>query len=268
MPAAKCVFPVPTGPMNSSPVFSMGYSSTNRPAARRAAARERWAPEKLVSKSASEQCSYRAGILAALIRRAARASLRQSQRVTRLALPGTSIDFHPVPPQMGHSDAGWLGDSIKVSIQQHNTKRSMMRDWFPRQFCGCAQEMHRSCTELNARCFGLVARRSAGRPRLNPFAPWSIESIWLKASNYAKIKVLHRKGFKRQMKAAIHPDYHETRVHCACGNTFTTRSTHKGDISLEICSNCHPFFTGKQKLVDTAGRVERFRRKYEKAVKK
>jgi large subunit ribosomal protein L31 len=67
------------------------------------------------------------------------------------------------------------------------------------------------------------------------------------------------------MKAAIHPSYHEVRVHCACGNTFTTRSTHKGDISVEICSNCHPFFTGKQKLVDTAGRVERFRRKYAKS---
>jgi large subunit ribosomal protein L31 len=62
------------------------------------------------------------------------------------------------------------------------------------------------------------------------------------------------------MKAAIHPAYNEVRVHCACGNTFTTRSTHKSD-----CSNCHPFFTGKQKLVDTAGRVERFRRKYGKA---
>lgn len=67
------------------------------------------------------------------------------------------------------------------------------------------------------------------------------------------------------MKAAIHPAYHEVRVHCACGNTFTTRSTHKGDIHVEICSNCHPFFTGKQKLLDTAGRVERFRRKYAKA---
>ena len=67
------------------------------------------------------------------------------------------------------------------------------------------------------------------------------------------------------MKAAIHPDYHEVRVHCACGNTFTTRSTNRGDINVEICSNCHPFFTGNQKLVDTAGRVERFRRKYAKA---
>ena len=67
------------------------------------------------------------------------------------------------------------------------------------------------------------------------------------------------------MKAAIHPQYDTVKVHCACGNNFTTKSTHKGDISLEICSNCHPFFTGKQKLVDTAGRVERFRRKYAKA---
>jgi len=64
------------------------------------------------------------------------------------------------------------------------------------------------------------------------------------------------------MKAAVHPDYHEVRVHCACGNTFTTRSTHRGDVHVEICSACHPFFTGKQKLLDTAGRVERFRRKY------
>jgi large subunit ribosomal protein L31 len=72
----------------------------------------------------------------------------------------------------------------------------------------------------------------------------------------------------RDMKAAIHPNYNEIRVHCACGNTFTTRSTHKGDIHVEICSNCHPFFTGKQKLMDTAGRVERFRRKYAKAGEK
>ena len=64
------------------------------------------------------------------------------------------------------------------------------------------------------------------------------------------------------MKPAIHPAYNDTRVHCACGNQFTTRSTHKGDISLEICSNCHPFFTGRQKLIDTAGRVDRFERKY------
>ena len=63
------------------------------------------------------------------------------------------------------------------------------------------------------------------------------------------------------MKADIHPNYQTATVHCACGNTFQTRST-KGDIHVEICSSCHPFFTGKQKLVDTAGRVERFRQRY------
>jgi large subunit ribosomal protein L31 len=71
--------------------------------------------------------------------------------------------------------------------------------------------------------------------------------------------------FGDPMKAAIHPAYNEIRVMCACGSSFTTRSTHKGDIHVEICSACHPFFTGKQKLLDTAGRVERFRRKYAKA---
>jgi large subunit ribosomal protein L31 len=65
-------------------------------------------------------------------------------------------------------------------------------------------------------------------------------------------------------KQGIHPNYHEIKVNCACGSVFTTRSTHNGDLHLEICSACHPFFTGKQKLVDTAGRVERFRRKYAK----
>ena len=65
------------------------------------------------------------------------------------------------------------------------------------------------------------------------------------------------------MKPGIHPDYHPVTVHCACGSTFQTRSTIKGDMLRgEICSSCHPFFTGKQKLVDTAGRVERFNKKY------
>ena len=63
------------------------------------------------------------------------------------------------------------------------------------------------------------------------------------------------------MKADIHPKYSETTITCVCGNVIKTRSTLK-DFHVEICSNCHPFFTGKQKLVDTAGRVERFRRKY------
>ncbi|MGH9465973.1 MAG: 50S ribosomal protein L31 [Terriglobales bacterium] len=64
------------------------------------------------------------------------------------------------------------------------------------------------------------------------------------------------------MKDKIHPAYNPVRVVCACGNSFATRSTHKGDIHVEICSACHPFYTGKQNLVDTAGRIERFQRKY------
>ena len=67
------------------------------------------------------------------------------------------------------------------------------------------------------------------------------------------------------MKAGIHPQYEEVNVICACGNTFRTRSTHKGDIRVEICSNCHPFFTGRQRVVDTEGRVDRFQKKYQKA---
>ncbi|MDR2481635.1 MAG: 50S ribosomal protein L31 [Spirochaetaceae bacterium] len=63
------------------------------------------------------------------------------------------------------------------------------------------------------------------------------------------------------MKEGIHPDYNLTKVSCACGNVIETRSTAK-DIKVEICSACHPFFTGKQKLVDTAGRIDRFRKKY------
>lgn len=63
------------------------------------------------------------------------------------------------------------------------------------------------------------------------------------------------------MKKDIHPELHMIDVVCACGNTFKTRTTAE-ELRLEICSNCHPFFTGKQKLVDSAGRVERFRRRY------
>jgi len=64
------------------------------------------------------------------------------------------------------------------------------------------------------------------------------------------------------MKPEIHPEYHPVTVVCACGNTFETRST-KEDLRLEVCSECHPFFTGKQRLLDSAGRVEKFQRKYE-----
>jgi large subunit ribosomal protein L31 len=66
-----------------------------------------------------------------------------------------------------------------------------------------------------------------------------------------------------RVKEGIHPKYVECHVVCACGHSWTTRSTQK-DIHVEICSNCHPFFTGKQKLIDTAGRVERFQKRYAK----
>jgi large subunit ribosomal protein L31 len=68
------------------------------------------------------------------------------------------------------------------------------------------------------------------------------------------------------MKAKIHPEYQEAKVVCACGNTFSTGSTQK-EIKVEICSNCHPFFTGKSKLIDTAGRVDRFRARVDRAKK-
>jgi large subunit ribosomal protein L31 len=66
------------------------------------------------------------------------------------------------------------------------------------------------------------------------------------------------------MKSEIHPDYADVTVTCSCGNTFTTRSTKGGAMSVELCNECHPFFTGKQKLVDTGGRVERFNKRYGK----
>jgi len=68
------------------------------------------------------------------------------------------------------------------------------------------------------------------------------------------------------MKKEIHPQYKRAVITCICGNSFETRST-VGDLKVEICSKCHPFFTGKQKLVDSAGRVERFKRKYAKKAK-
>jgi large subunit ribosomal protein L31 len=67
------------------------------------------------------------------------------------------------------------------------------------------------------------------------------------------------------MQEGIHPHYPASRVTCACGSTFVTRST-RGDFSVDVCSACHPFYTGTQKLIDTAGRVDRFRKRYEKKV--
>ena len=64
------------------------------------------------------------------------------------------------------------------------------------------------------------------------------------------------------MKASTHPDYAAIKVTCSCGNTFSTRSTLGHDLSVDVCAACHPFYTGKQKMVDTAGRVDKFRKKY------
>jgi len=64
------------------------------------------------------------------------------------------------------------------------------------------------------------------------------------------------------MKAGIHPEYKDIQVNCSCGNQFATRSTLGHDLHIEVCSVCHPFYTGKQKIVDTEGRVEKFRQKY------
>jgi large subunit ribosomal protein L31 len=69
------------------------------------------------------------------------------------------------------------------------------------------------------------------------------------------------------MKADIHPEYKAINVTCTCGNVFETRSTIGHDLQVEVCSNCHPFYTGKQKVVDTGGRVDKFRKKYAAATK-
>ena len=81
--------------------------------------------------------------------------------------------------------------------------------------------------------------------------------------NFKNEKSFFRKQEVVNMKPDIHPEYFQTSIKCACGNVVETGST-KPEIKVEICSACHPFFTGKQKLVDTAGRIERFRRKYAK----
>ena len=67
------------------------------------------------------------------------------------------------------------------------------------------------------------------------------------------------------MRTDIHPNYDTTSVTCSCGNTFETRSTKPGDMHIELCNECHPFFTGKQKVVDAGGRVERFQKRYGKS---
>lgn len=80
---------------------------------------------------------------------------------------------------------------------------------------------------------------------------------------WVKLPVFNEQTLGHIMREGIHPAYEEVKVNCSCGNSFTTRSTACADIAIEVCSECHPFFTGKQKLVDTAGRVDKFMRKYQ-----
>ena len=93
-----------------------------------------------------------------------------------------------------------------------------------------------------------------------PKGLWRVK-IFVTAVRHMRPLQNRQGGF--EMKAEIHPKYHQTTISCACGNVLEVGSTKK-DIRVEICSKCHPFFTGKQKLVDTAGRIERFRKKYAK----
>ena len=99
-----------------------------------------------------------------------------------------------------------------------------------------------------------------GAMSANEYITKITKNLLEKAGDFIRIRGL---GYGRTivMKKEIHPEYHKVVVHCGCGNTFETRSTAK-EIHAEICSVCHPFYTGKQKYVDTAGRIERFQKKY------
>src|SRR5262245_50193589 len=101
---------------------------------------------------------------------------------------------------------------------------------------------------------------NASNPKMGNASKLDMRSFYRVAVNVASMEKFAT-GVTTNVKPDIHPKYVNATVHCACGETWQTRST-KSEIRLEICSNCHPFFTGKQKLVDTAGRVERFNRKY------
>ena len=78
----------------------------------------------------------------------------------------------------------------------------------------------------------------------------------------AAAKALRETYRSHHMKESIHPEYKEITVNCSCGNSFQTRSTVGHDLNVEVCASCHPFYTGKQKILDTAGRVDKFRKKY------
>jgi large subunit ribosomal protein L31 len=94
------------------------------------------------------------------------------------------------------------------------------------------------------------------RPSRSRETPDARRAARIAKSKFSRIPLRH------SMKTAIHPSYSEIQVTCSCGNTFTTRSTVNKPLHVEVCSACHPFYTGKQKIVDTAGRVEKFRQRY------
>jgi large subunit ribosomal protein L31 len=101
--------------------------------------------------------------------------------------------------------------------------------------------------------------------RTAPIAVWRVANLRVFGASVAALTRTYRHPLRGsldlvEMKAEIHPEYKLAHVHCSCGNQFYTRST-QDDLHVELCSECHPFYTGKQKLVDTGGRVERFQRR-------
>ena len=91
--------------------------------------------------------------------------------------------------------------------------------------------------------------------------PCSLRPLWRPMGSLGAVAPEHR-FCEASMKADIHPKYDEIKVTCSCGNEFMTRSTMGKELHVEVCSACHPFYTGKQKIMDTAGRVDKFRKKY------
>jgi large subunit ribosomal protein L31 len=105
---------------------------------------------------------------------------------------------------------------------------------------------------MRAPVFGIEILRSRQQIR--------VQGVAMRLFNSASI--LPQQLYEVSMKAGIHPEYKQITVTCTCGNKFETRSTIGQDLQVEVCSNCHPFYTGKQKIVDTGGRVDKFRKKY------
>jgi large subunit ribosomal protein L31 len=109
-------------------------------------------------------------------------------------------------------------------------------------------------------------RKGIARLRAQHPAKWLCRGFFLASADLhrytARLFPSGRRNAPRAMKDGIHPEYKEITVTCSCGNTFHTRSTLGHDLQIEVCSNCHPFYTGKQKIVDTGGRVDKFRKKY------